>query len=232
MALWGNDSFTISGGEPSYSRIEAMAMDVTSAATDNAEAQELVSSAVGDRCTNCQAPLASDQHYCVNCGERRGKARFASHAAQTPAPPPRPKRERAPRPSSGAALIAGVATLLLAMGIGFLIGNANNNGNTRAAAAAPQVITVAGGGVAASGSGATGTSNTPTSSSSSSKTHVKTAHVVITKKVEAAANAAASAALGGGASNLAPSVTEQPGQACSHGAGCQGGKFTGNFFGP
>lgn len=207
-------------------------MDVTHAAHDDAQTQELVSSAVGDRCTNCQAPFASDQRYCVNCGERRGKARFDFQAAPAPAPAPpsSPKRERA-RPSSGATLIAGVATLLLAMGIGFLIGNANNNANNRAVAAAPQVITVAGGGVAASGIGATGTANTPRSSSSSSKTHVKTAHVVITKKVQAAANAAAGNALGGGASNLAP-VTVQPGQACSHGAGCQGGKFTGNFFGP
>ena len=175
------------------------APDVTRAAPDDAQTQELVSSAVGDRCTNCQAPLASDQRYCVTCGERRGKARFnfAAPAAPAAAPAPSPKRERAPRPSSGATLIAGVATLLLAMGIGFLIGNANNNGNTRAAAAPPQVITVAGGGVAAIGSGATGRANT----------------------------------LGGGASNLAP-TTVQPGQACSHGAGCQGGKFTGNFFGP
>ena len=29
--------------------------------------------------------------------------------------------------------------------------------------------------------------------------------------------------------NLAPPTT-QVGQACSHGAGCSGGKFTGNFF--
>jgi len=210
------------------------APDVTRAAPDDAQTQELVSSAVGDRCTNCQAPLASDQRYCVTCGERRGKARFnfAAPAAPAAAPAPSPKRERAPRPSSGATLIAGVATLLLAMGIGFLIGNANNNGNTRAAAAAPQVITVAGGGATASGSGATGGSRAPTtSSSSSSKTHVKAARVVVTKKVAAAANAAAGNALGGGASNLAP-TTVQPGQACSHGAGCQGGKFTGNFVGP
>jgi len=209
------------------------AMDVTRAANDDAPTQELVSSAVGDRCTNCQAPFASDQRYCVNCGERRGKARFnfAAPSSPAPAPAPSPKRERVPRPSSGATLIAGVATLLLAMGIGFLIGNANNSGNTRAAAAAPQVITVAGGGVAAGGAAAASGSSTPSSTSSSSKKRVKTAHVVITKKVAAAANAAAANALGSTASNLAP-VTVQPGQACSHGAGCQGGKFTGNFFGP
>ena len=208
-------------------------MDVTHAAPDDAQTQELVSSAVGERCTNCQAPFASDQRYCVTCGERRGKARFnfAAPATPSPVPAPDPKRERAQRPSSGATLIAGVATLLLAMGIGFLIGNANNNGNTHAAAAAPQVITVAGGGGTASGSGATVGSSAPTSSSSSSKRHVKAAHVVVTKQVAAAANAAAGNALGGGAANLAP-TTVQPGQACSHGAGCQGGKFTGNFFGP
>ena len=110
------------------------------------------------------------------------------------------------------------------MGVGFLIGNnSNNNNNFKAAAVTPQIITVNGGAAA------------PTSTASNargSKKPVKAAKVKITTKVEKAATAAANQALGGGAQNLVNNATVQPGQSCSGGAGCQNGKFTGNFFGP
>ncbi len=47
------------------------------------------------------------------------------------------------------------------------------------------------------------------------------------KTVQQAAQAATK--VFGKQGNLAPPTT-QVGQACAHGAGCQGGKFTGNFF--
>jgi hypothetical protein len=49
----------------------------------------------------------------------------------------------------------------------------------------------------------------------------------VIKKVQAAA----SKVLGSGAKNLSNNVTQQVGGSCSGGTGCQGGKFTGNFFG-
>ena len=49
-------------------------------------------------------------------------------------------------------------------------------------------------------------------------------------KVKAAANNAAGQVLGT-SNNLAKDPTVQVGQSCSGGAGCEGGKFTGNFFG-
>jgi hypothetical protein len=198
---------------------------------------------VGDTCVSCEAPLASDQRYCLNCGERRGRSRFsaAATAAQTDPPPAGQAADAPPsqrrRVASGTALIAGIATLLLAMGVGVEIGrisNRNNSGSpTPAHASAPsvQVVTVG------SGGGATTASSAPSTSNSTTKAKVKgsqprttASKVVVTKKVAAKATQAASKVLGSSAKNLAP-PTVKSGQSCSSGAGCQNGKFTGNFFG-
>src|ERR1700760_754947 len=110
----------------------------------DAPTQQFVGATVGDRCAACGTQLATDQKYCVNCGERRGKARFpVGTAAVTPAaaaPPPPPRTTRKQRLSSSTALVAGVGTLLLAMGVGVLIGHTNNGSSKNASA--PQVITV------------------------------------------------------------------------------------------
>ena len=205
--------------------------------SSDAVTQRFVAPAVGERCITCEAPLASDQRYCLNCGERRGRSRFSQlnagpAADAAPSPPIAPVRPRR-RLSSGATLVAGIATLLLAMGVGVEIGRINNRGQQRASSPGVQVVTVGGSG----GGGATDTAANP-SSSSTTKGHAKVKAakaqpkvVHITQKVQAQAATAAKKVLGSSAANLAP-ATVQPGQACTHGAGCQGGKFTGNFFGP
>lgn len=205
--------------------------------TADAPTRQLVSAAVSDRCTACGAPLASDQRYCVNCGERRGKRRFSFASVQPQAVTTTTSgrsEPRTPRASSGSALLVGIGVLLLAMGVGVLIGRAGQNNAPRAAASPPvQVVTVGGGGGSGAASTATtpgATTSTPTSSSKNTKAANVTKKVVVTKKVQAKANAAAAQVLGGG-SNLPPPTVTQQGQACSGGAGCQGGKFTGNFFG-
>src|SRR5262249_35375458 len=110
---------------------------------------------IRDQCSACGAPMAPDQRYCVECGQRRGPARgpplegLSERAAQAP-PARRPRRAR---PSVNATLIAGIGTLLLAMGVGVLIGRSGNNSSAKAPPA--QVVTVAGGG------GAAGTAATP-----------------------------------------------------------------------
>jgi len=201
-------------------------MDVPIAPADHdAVTQALPTAAVGDRCTNCQSPLASDQRYCVACGARRGKPRF-SYAAMTAqaAPPPIAPKQRRPRVSAAFTLVAGVATLLLAMGIGVLIGHNNGNDSSRQAAAPAQIITVNGGGGAAAA--------TPTSTTASTGKPGKagkTQTPKLTKKVVKKVTAAATKVLGGSTALAAP--TAKQGSSCSHGAGCQGGKFTGNFFG-
>ena len=199
-------------------------------ATKDAPTTELVAGAVGDRCSNCQAPLATDQRYCVNCGTRRGKARFSAAtlapeatAAAASAPPPAPARMRG---GGATTLIAGVATLLIAMGVGFLIGH--NSGNSPSRTPAAQVITVNGG----SGSAAP-TASTPTSRPgrhAKAGKAPKTVVVHITPKVQKAA-AQAAAHVFGSNGNLSSNVTQQQGGSCTGGAGCQNGKFTGNFFG-
>ena len=105
-------------------------------------------------CVTCGAPLAPDQRYCLECGTRR---------AGTPGPGALVSRERTVSvpggpaaaaateivlpPDAGwrnpTAIIAGVGCLLLAMGVGVLIGHA---GKARTITAPAQVITVAGGG--------------------------------------------------------------------------------------
>lgn len=122
----------------------------------------------GLQCVSCQAPLASDQRYCLECGERRlphsdfllGGPPPAGGAAEPRSTPPLqpPKGPSVPpRQSSGErnntlTVIAGVGVLLLAMGVGVLIGR---SGSTKQSAAPTQVITVASNlGAASTGSGA------------------------------------------------------------------------------
>ena len=64
-----------------------------------------------------------------------------------------------------------------------------------------------------------------------SRSAFKAPPVKVTPKVAAAATGAANKVLGSSANNLAP-ATAQVGSSCAHGAGCQNGKFTGQFFGP
>jgi hypothetical protein len=218
---------TIAAEAPSI--LASVQMDPTTAEHEEAATSELVAGAVGDRCTNCQQPLARDQRYCVNCGQRRGKSRFSLDslaAAAAPSEPTEPKPHRS-RVSAATTLVAGVATLLLAMGVGVLIGHNSGSGTTRASAPA-QVITV--------GSGAAGVASSGTGAVASTKHHakagkVKQVTVHLSAKVKAKASAAASKVFGNNGGNLVNNPTEQVGQSCSGGSGCENGKFTGNFFG-
>ena len=75
--------------------------------------------------------MAADQRYCLECGQRRGEPRLPFMDAVVlmdtvvkgpQQGPPRPTRQRRARLSANATLIAGIGTLLLALGIGVLIG--------------------------------------------------------------------------------------------------------------
>lgn len=203
--------------------------------------QHLVGAAVGDRCATCGAPMAPDQHYCVNCGERRGKPRFGLGAAApvAAAVPPAPPRRRKPKVSSATALVAGVGTLLLAMGVGVLIGR-TSSGDNQKAASSPTVQVVTAGGQSSGGSAAAAPTTTAaqhstkaaarSSTSKTKHTAAKKKHVVVVTKQEAAkAQAAATKVLGSDSKNLPPPTVTQ-GQK-GHGPGFQHGKFTGTFFG-
>jgi hypothetical protein len=202
------------------------------------------SGAAGDRCSSCNAPLAADQRYCVECGERRGEARFpVAPAPGEPAAAAAPARRSPTRPrvSSGATLVAGVATLLLAMGLGVLIGQLNSKQAPAPRSAGVQVVTVqegAGTGPGVASTPATTTPATTTSAATTSTTGTRTTAVstkaakALAKPPSTAAASKASTAAGqvlGNKNNLAP-PTVTTGQTCTSGAGCQGGHFTGGFF--
>ncbi|GAC1438883.1 MAG: hypothetical protein NVSMB51_15720 [Solirubrobacteraceae bacterium] len=105
-----------------------------------------------ERCRSCGTPLATDQRYCLECGEARTP--FAPPVAAVAAPAPRAATGFLPplRDNSAMAALAAIGCLLLAMGVGVLIGR---SGGSRGTVTQPpaQVITLAGtGGGAASAS--------------------------------------------------------------------------------
>ncbi len=187
-----------------------------------------------EACGACGAAMASDQRYCLECGQRRGDPRLpfmdavvlleAVKQARQPPPPQPPKRKRGGI-SPNAALITGVGTLLLALGIGVLIGHSGTQEVARTAAA-PQVITVGGGEVAAAGS----KSKAPTTGGGASKAKTKQQKLAAQKESEA--HPAAEEVLRPAGNVDLPAATVKPGDKCKSGeAGCEGGEFTGNFFG-
>jgi hypothetical protein len=197
--------------------------------------QQFVGATVGDRCAACGTQLATDQKYCLNCGERRGKPRFAlgsspSPAAAAPAASSRPPKKQ--RLSSSTALVAGVGTLLLAMGVGVLIGH-TDNGSSKNTAAPAQIITVGGtaGGTSTGAAAATTQGKAKAAKSKSSKKAKAhgTKSAGVNKQQAAKAQAAASKVLGSSSKNLPPPTTKVGDK--GHGPGYSGGKFTGTFFG-
>jgi hypothetical protein len=122
------------------------------------------SSSIGaaSHCASCGAPLATDQRYCLECGRRAtpmssvlagGLPLAETHPSTPPTPPTGPA---GPPAAAGAqrsntlTVIAGVGVLLLAMGVGILIGRGSQGKQGTAPA---QVISVAGVG-SGTGSGA------------------------------------------------------------------------------
>jgi len=106
----------------------------------------------GEPCSGCGLPLGADQRYCLECGQRRGALPGFISAAGAPPPrasaPPKPWYAEIPRQTG----LAAAALLLLALGLGVLIGSLGDDSapaGRPVAAARPQVITVQTGGGAA-----------------------------------------------------------------------------------
>jgi hypothetical protein len=138
------------------------------------------------------------------------------------APPKRPPRRLSPN----AALIATIGTLLLAMGVGVLIGHSGSQ-STATAPVAPQVIKVGGAGSEETTAPSTATGKTTTGNSGGKKKPKK----VLKKEAETQAGAEEVLKPANGV-KLPPAKAEL-GEPCEKGvAGCSdSGKFEGNFFG-
>ena len=187
-------------------------------------AMPVLGGAAGDRCAACGSPMAGDQRYCLACGERRGQARF------TPQPPtasssPTVSRTRvrpAQRISAGTTLIAGVGTLLLAMGIGVFIGR--ENAPAVPANSKVQVVNLGGAGATAAT-----TAGTPAGKGSAGKSNSKSKSKHGHKAAKPSANVSAANASTTVKNLPPPTVTVG---AKGHGPGYTHGHFTGTFFGP
>jgi hypothetical protein len=211
-----------------------------------------------ESCPNCGARMAADQRYCLNCGHRRGEPRLPfmdavvfmesmngpGGSAGTPPPPPPAQSGGSNRWNANAALIAGVATLVLAIGVGFLIGRSGHE-NSAPAAAAPQVIKVEGGGgggtaeapTTEESTGGGATANKPSNgggkAAGKSAKSPKPSKVKEGSKEEAELAKEKTAAVLHTEEGVEFAEPEQKvGGACVEGtAGCKGKEFTGEFFG-
>lgn len=150
-------------------------------------------------------------------------------AAAAAAPTPTDHR---PLLSANASLVAGVATLVLAIGVGVLIGRTGDSGSSNAANTSPQVIRVEGGGggteaAVASTGGSAGGAKAKGSGKSKGKA---------TKKLETGSSGTTKAAeevLKPAGDVKLPPPTTKVGDECEKGtAGCSdSGEFNGSFFG-
>jgi hypothetical protein len=178
--------------------------------------------------------MAVDQRYCLECGKRRGDPRlpfmdavvFIDAMRRQPAAAPALAKKK-PRVSANASLIAGVGTLLLALGIGVLIGQTNDSGAVSAANATPQIIRVGGGGEE------TATAATADAGGAAAKGGKSKKAKAPEKAVDSSGTSEAAAEILKPAGDVKlPPPTVQPGGKCESGAsGCKGGEFTGEFFG-
>jgi hypothetical protein len=114
----------------------------------------------GDNCPQCGSPLAKDQRYCLVCGARRGDPRLPfmdavvfMDAVKQPQPgtegdggKPAATPTKRPLLSANASLVAGVATLVLAIGVGVLIGRTGDSGGGNENPSVIEVHTNGGGG--------------------------------------------------------------------------------------
>ncbi|HEX3608701.1 MAG TPA: hypothetical protein VHU14_03385 [Solirubrobacterales bacterium] len=147
-------------------------------------------------------------------------------AAAAAAPPSKPKRRRM---SPNAALIAGVGTLLLAMGVGVLIGRSGESNPAPQQAAAPIVIKGGGGGEAKAATASKAGKVAPGSGGGGSKGKKQNSASL---KKEAETQAGAEEVLKPSGNVKLPPATVKPGSSCPSGTtGCKHGEFTGEFFG-
>ena len=104
-----------------------------------------VHGAPGERCATCAVPLAPDQRYCLECGTRRAAPRVPVAAALPAGAPALVQRETVlpPTPMAPVQRLGGIwgvaALLLVALGVGVVIGRSGEDAPV-AAAPAPVIV--------------------------------------------------------------------------------------------
>lgn len=204
--------------------------------------------------------MAADQRYCLTCGHRRGEPRLpfmdavvfmesmgggGGGGTGTPPPPPADQGKSPNRMNANAALIAGVATLVLAIGVGFLIGRSGHENSSNAAAQAPIKVIEVGGGSGSEAAAETATEETAATGKEAGKgkggkggkgggksaKSTKPSDVKEGSKQEEEIAAEKTAETLHAEGPLAK-PTAKVGETCEKGTpGCEGEEFTGNFFG-
>jgi hypothetical protein len=186
-----------------------------------------------DQCPSCGAWVAADQRYCLECGHRRGDPRLPfmdavvfMDAMNRPPEAAGVPRKQQRKISPNAALIAGVGTLLLALGIGVLIGRSGNH-SSAPASQAPIVIK---GGTREEAATASTSGETIGGSGTEGKSKKQ---VVKAKKKAAETGEGAEKVLHTAPGVNPPPATVKIGEKCDKKvAGCsKNGKFEGTFFG-
>jgi hypothetical protein len=205
--------------------------------------------------------MAPDQRYCLRCGHRRGDPRLpfmdavvfmdtvkrpSAEEVAAASPPPSSSESKGSGISAQTTLIAGIATLVLAVGVGVLIGRSGNN-SAPVAASPTKVIKIGG---TESGGGEeveTGTGDeaggkeATKKSAKGSKSAQKKSGKVKEKNGAPELETGASGASKASEEVLKPSADAKPlpppttkvGETCKKGtAGCsESGEFNGSFFG-
>ena len=160
-----------------------------------------------ESCAACGAPLVEDQRYCLECGERRfpmssvllggmggpqsGGSSRSQSAASPPAAPPgygSSSADGGGRRGNAVTVIAGVGVLLLAMGVGVLIGR--SGASSKQPVTPTQVISVS---QPAPATGASATETTPANTEPASKSGSSKSSKGGSAKETPAASGAASA---------------------------------------
>ncbi len=189
--------------------------------------------AARSHCSSCGAAMAPDQRYCVECGQRRGAVQ-APFAAQPQRLLAQPRKPLSSRISPNTTLLAGVATLILAMGVGVLIGRSSGGGASRGTPY--QVLTVPGAtGATSTGTGTTGASEAEASEESGSGAAAKGSKALSKSKASKASGSSVksegSSKVQGAKGIAKPEKPVVTVGSKGKGRGYQKGKFTGNFFG-
>jgi hypothetical protein len=149
--------------KPDDGSVGAGPEEPVAAAVEHGSAELQFSAAAASRkCSACGAEMADDQRYCVECGTRRGAPRFTTSLGKAGTSGV-PAAKTGTRFSAQLVLLAVIA-LLLAFGVGILVGHGSTSTITVSTPAAAQSSTTPSSGGSGSSTSPSSTTTRPTNS--------------------------------------------------------------------